>query len=110
MFIYMLPPIDNGFDLLLTCEGLMHSVDQDRIDAQIYGLHHLHKLLEIALEKARKLGWEGDFTVKPKVMVLPPLGDELSLSIAFIWKQPNNGSVFIASADAIPYFSEYLAE
>ncbi len=39
-------------------------------------------------------GFEGDFSEEPRVFFIPEGGN---LSIGFLWKQPNNGTTFIAS-------------
>jgi hypothetical protein len=110
MFIYMLPPIDHGFGLLSSCEDVIRKIDHNGMDSGIYGIPVLASRLYKALDEAKLKGWEGDFTIKPKVLVLPPCGDDFSLTLAFIWKQSNNGSVFIASEDGIPWLAQYFVE
>lgn len=110
MHIYMLDPIDFGFSLLPSVEDILNKDSVTDIDNHTYSVANLRQMQHEALEKARGLGWEGDFTVKPKVLMLLPSGDEFTLNLCFIWKQPNNGSTFIASTYPILDLTKYYVE
>lgn len=59
-----------------------------------------------ALEKAKHLGWEGDFRDGPYVSGLPPLDGNPESEVLIGWKQSNNGTCFIASPLPLAWLDE----
>ncbi len=85
--IYAINPIDHDWDRMTAAD------------------EHDPELLAV-LEKAKKTGvWEGDFQHRPRTILIPVLGYPNLIS-AFIWKQDNNGTTFIASPVELPWLGE----
>lgn len=53
---------------------------------------------------AKKLGWEGDFTVGPLYSAIPSLSGNSQSEMLIGWKQSNDGTTYIAS----PYSLSWL--
>lgn len=87
MYLYQIGPVDHGWNLL-------RKVDKNDED------------FKDILDRARKHGWEGDFTEEPRVMVLPPGDGGCDFIVALVWKQSNNGSTFVATMHRLPYLGE----
>lgn len=87
MFLYEIAPVDHNWNLLR------------KVDLK-------DEYVKNILDRAREHGWEGDFTEVPRVMVLPPDNGGCDFSFAFVWKQSNNGTTFIASEIELPQLGE----
>ena len=89
MYLYLLSPIDHGWESL------------PKVNMQ-----KPSKRFQEVLEVARKHLWEGDFTEVPRIMTLPPDKDGYEFAMAYIWKQDNNGTTFIASEVPLTYLGD----
>lgn len=85
--IYAINPIDHDWDRMTAA---------DEHDPE----------LSAVLERAMAVSvWEGDFQRRPRTILIPVLG-YAHLIRAFIWKQDNNGTTFIASPVELPWLGE----
>lgn len=89
MHVYVCAPIDLGWDRLPSVEL-----------AEGAGDHEVLASLQEELARAKALahtaGWEGDFRELPRVIWLP-FPETAQFEPAFVWKQDNNGVVFVVS-------------
>jgi len=79
--VYVLPPIDFGWEDL-------QKVPQELLPE-----------LEKAKAVASKCLWEGDMTEGPFLLILPHTDGVPNFCRCFVWKQHNNGSVFIVTEE-----------
>lgn len=103
MYAYSLIPIDFGWDHLKTVNETISNIAQsagnDRMQEEVTTFLNDWSL---AQEKAKKLGWEGDFRGEPRVFWLP---FESELKYGFVFKQDNNGDTFVVSPVDLPYLN-----
>lgn len=87
--VYVLPPIDWGWEYL-------QKVPQKLLPE-----------LEEAKSIASKCLWEGDMTEGPFLITLPQIDGTPNFCQCFVWKQYNNGSVFIVSEKGLSWLQEH---
>jgi len=104
-YCYCLPsPIDFGWEFLPTIEEIRAAIAATPRDCHYISVSQFEILLHTAQEAVRHQGyWEGDFRNGPVVMCLPK--DE-HFEFAFVWKQDNNGTTFVASPIELPWLDE----
>ena len=117
MYVYMISPIDFGWDALPTLKSFLNDqFDEDLSGERKCGKRFIdyppHKLLssfEAAKEGALKIGWEGDFRKtegEPHVFFIPigyGTGQSGWFDVGFVWKQEHNGTTFVASPVELPH-------
>lgn len=104
--VYELPPIDNWQGMLLVEQYLLYTEvwNQDQRTS-------IHAMLRSARKAASQAGWEGDTTTGPFVVPLPAWEDFADTwEAAFIWKQSNNGAVYLVSRIEFPCYREFLVQ
>ncbi len=117
LHVYSLPPID-WWSGAMTVEAYLHSVVEAYSAIEEHNAHgasgiaraaqEVEDLYSAATNAARERSyWEGDITEGPYVLVLPS-GDQPNTELAgFMWKQCNNGSVFVVSRFPLVHLAEY---
>jgi hypothetical protein len=100
-YLYVMSPIDWGWKLLLSVEEYKHRADEGQEDQS--GVDRTLAELDLVRECARNAGWwEGD-GMAPRIFPVPC--DSHDFEIGFAWKQPNNGTTFIASPVELRHLS-----
>lgn len=101
--VYMLPPIDFGWEHLPTVEKIAGEIAGNEARArvhedfdEVYTADAFLRDFEHAKSLARDVGWEGDYRGDkgPRIFWLPGDG---AFDFAFVWKQDNNGTTFVVS-------------
>lgn len=98
--VYTTPPMDLGWDFLLTVAEAMALADE--VLEEGLTLDDWRALFNEAQEAAEAAGWEGDFRGEPHVLMLPQAG---SLKPGFVWKQDNAGTCFVVSPFPLPWLT-----
>lgn len=101
MKAYQVNPIDCGWDLLLTVEDLANRIpftpEKPEYDPNwLFTKEEFFKMFHQAEILAATVGWEGDYSGKPRVFIIP--GD-VYFSLGFVWKHDSNGTCFIILQD-----------
>ena len=86
--IYVLPPIDFGWTKLTIADP----------DAE-----PLSAILKRAAALPKGYAWERDFTWGPGQFAIPT---ENEFIVGYAWKQPNNGTTFVASPVELPWLEK----
>jgi hypothetical protein len=84
-YIYVLPPIDFGWNMLFVAD---------------HGEEPLRALLNRAAALPDGLAWEGDFSWGPGQFAIPT---DTEFTAGYAWKQANNGTTYIASPIKLPW-------
>lgn len=130
MHLYILPPVDFGWDLLPTvseCAAKLtaHDVQDLLADYEIHlcGLEsrdgETHEQVVIrsrpdrcaqmlgrlrhAFDLGLRHGWGSMLRHEPRVM---PIADDSEFIHAFAWKEDNNGTTYVASPVPLPHLNE----
>lgn len=93
MILYAIEPIDWRWNLLPTLSDIAMSSCRDEYEEDEI-VQDLFDSYARAMKAAEKSWWEGDFSQKPRVLLLPS-GNEFEFG--FVWKQNNGGMTFVAS-------------
>lgn len=112
--VYVLPPIDFGWEQLKTVRETLSSIDNasgesDSCADGDIGSNSVMTFVqdwEDAKHAATDVGvgsWEGDFRDPPRVFWVP---DEGSFTYAFVFKQENNGNTYVVSPVDLPYLTD----
>jgi hypothetical protein len=109
-FVYVMSPIDDRWDYLSTVEEIATKSAVEAARGKIRGYHNYGCVdpddfaadFGSAQEIAAMHGWEGDFKQEARVFWLPE-PDNLSFVYAFVWKQENNGMIFVVSPHPLPW-------
>lgn len=96
----LLPDVEVMVQKIMESAEYSHENCADSIRARYGKLQHFLELFSAALAEAEKVGWEGDFTEAPRVLMFPGDTDFL---FGFVWKQDNNGSTFVISEVELPH-------
>lgn len=130
MHLYILPPVDFGWDLLPTvseCAAKLTAHDAQDLLAE-YELHlcwlgdenhdddtrfmtgggmercaRMLQELRRAFDLGLRHGWGSMLRHKPRVM---PIADDAEFIHAFAWKEDKNGTTYVASPVALPHLNE----
>jgi hypothetical protein len=100
MYIYETPPVDY-FSGLLRFEDALNMIDGEG-ESMAESLMNL--LAKCVYTVSKITDWEGDICCL-HLLAFPQEGYEPRLGL--IWKQNNNGTTFICSPVAIPWFAEW---
>jgi hypothetical protein len=116
-FVYALSSIDLFWDHLPTVEDVAIKSASDaaraavtKFDGDAYvslNTDAFVKAFRSAQEMATKLGWEGDFSIAPRVLWLP---DDGRFVYGFIWRQDNHGSTYVVSPRPLSWLDELSFE
>ena len=105
-FVYVQYPIDAGWNNLLTvvdaAELICDAADFNQ-EPERHGFDNFISLFCSARTAARRAGWEGDCLGSPRVFWIPCEG---GFRVAFVWKQSNNGTTFVASPFELPWLDK----
>lgn len=116
MYFYTVGPIDCGWNSLPKASTTLQSIEVEGFEDEGFFQDPLNvaqmlkerirlaNFLAKCLAFGRTKGWEGDFQQEPRMLYLPD-GDG-GFSCGFVWKQTNNGQVFIASPVELPYLDK----
>jgi hypothetical protein len=74
-------------------------------DGDLVGDYERRKNLAFKIAKTRA-GWEGDFSQGPYYSGVPAEGGNNYCSVLIGWKQPNNGTTFVASEYKLPWLEK----
>lgn len=104
---YHLGPIDWGWPNLKTVTETLRTLPDERfVEDSPYEDSYAEKIRafledwDAARLAAAGVGWEGDFSVEPRVFWLPV---EFDFWYGFVFKQSNNGSTFVVSPERLIY-------
>lgn len=107
-FIYVIPPIDFGWEHLPTVEDTLKAIKRDeeiRSDGrELYDLAYrsekFSKDWEQAVTIAKTMGMSSDFRQEPSVLWMP---SELHMEYGFVFKEDNNGTTYVVSHIEMPW-------
>jgi hypothetical protein len=104
---YCIMPIDLGWDYLPTVREFAERLAMAEVDIMLTQETRSGLLLDKfiadfkeAQKLAMQVGWEGDFRGEPHVFCIPI---ESQIAYGFVWKQDNNGSTFVVTAEPMPW-------
>lgn len=107
--VYLMPPIDFGFDALLTVDEVRERIEEQRTYGNersiFYHMTDFDKNFRTVMSLAKKVGWEGDMRGEPYVFWLP---QDCSMVYGFVWKQENNGDTFVGSRIRLPNIEQII--
>lgn len=107
-FIYVIPPIDFGWEHLPTVEDTLKAIKRDeeiRSDGgELYDLAYrsekFSKDWEQAVTIANSMGMSSDFRQEPSVLWMP---SNLQMEYGFVFKEDNNGTTYVVSHIEMPW-------
>jgi len=107
-FIYVIPPIDFGWEHLPTVEDTLKAIKRDeeiRSDGdELYDLAYrsekFSKDWEQAVTVAKSMGMSSDFRQEPSVLWMP---SELQMEYGFVFKEDSNGTTYVVSQLEMPW-------
>ncbi len=116
--VYVLPPIDFGWNMLLTVEDALSIIakDEEESDMAEYGWDlsytksQFNKDWDSAVSLAKKYGMSSEIRGEPSVFWLP---GNISFEYGFVFKEENNGTTYVVSPvglswlDSISMVSSY---
>lgn len=104
MIAYELPPIDFGWDFLLTVDEtaakLQRAEDVIGVTTLEYGTRELAADWTHAKDLATEAGWDGDFRHPPVVFWVPC---DTEFRPGFVFKQDDNGTTYVVSPTPLPH-------
>ena len=109
MIIYAINPIDLNWEHLKTVEETVINLMNGRGDRMLEDswmellTSMIYDWVTVQTEAKASRGWEGDFRRPEGVLWLPC---DMEFRYAFVWKQDNNGTTFIASPIELPWLKE----
>lgn len=107
-FIYVIPPIDFGWEHLPTVEDTLKAIKRDEEirsnGGELYDLAYrsekFSKDWEQAVTIAKSMGMSSDFRQEPSVLWMP---SELQMEYGFVFKEDNNGTTYVVSHIEMPW-------
>ena len=107
-FIYVIPPIDFGWEHLPTVQDTLKAIKRDediRADGgELYDLAYrsekFSKDWEEAVTVAKSMGMSSDFRQEPSVFWMP---SELQMEYGFVFKEDSNGTTYVVSQLEMPW-------
>lgn len=113
MYAYHISPMDFGWYRMPTIKQTVQTIlancsdDLMGFEEDARSIIRLLELYELALDRAKMVGWEGDFRseTQPRVVLLPAENEPITI---FVWKQDNNGSTFVVSPIPLPHLQSLV--
>lgn len=110
LYAYQILPMDSGWEQLPTVDDYVAALLKGEPETQQYEPHSFgasirkfYGFVDRALNAAKKVGWEGDFRIGPRVCVLPA---PYQSAVALAWKQDNDGATFVVSQVELTYLDD----